>query len=79
MSLLGLLAAAIYTGADSVISRGEGIASNVAGDNPDANIQQLASSIFSDYVMAFEVTSILLVVAVVGTVLLSRRRTVGKS
>ena len=77
--LLGLLAAAIYTGADSVISRGDGIASNVAGDNPDANIQQLASSIFSDYVMAFEVTSILLVVAVVGTVLLSRRRTAGKS
>ena len=77
--LLGLLGAAIYTGADSVISRGEGIASNVAGDNPDANIQQLATSIFSDYVMAFEVTSILLVVAVVGTVLLSRRRTVGKS
>jgi NADH:ubiquinone oxidoreductase subunit 6 (subunit J) len=28
--------------------------------------------------MAFEVTSILLVVAVVGTVLLSRRRTAGK-
>jgi len=78
VSLLGLLAAAIYTGADSVISRGEGIASNVAGDNPDANIQQLATSIFSDYVMAFEVTSILLVVAVVGTVLLSRRRTAGK-
>ena len=73
------MAAAIYTGADSVITRGEGIASNVAGDNPDANIQQLASSIFSDYVMAFEVTSILLVVAVVGTVLLARRRTVGKS
>ena len=79
VSLLGLLAAAFYTGADAVISRGEGIASNVAGDNPDANIQQLATSIFSDYVMAFEVTSILLVVAVVGTVLLSRRRTVGKS
>jgi NADH-quinone oxidoreductase subunit J len=78
-SLLGLLAAAIYTGADSVVSRGEGIASNVVGDNPDANIQQLASSIFSDYVMAFEVTSILLVVAVVGTVLLARRRTAGKS
>jgi NADH-quinone oxidoreductase subunit J len=78
-SLLGLLAAAIYAGADSVVSRGDGIASNVVGDNPDANIQQLASSIFSDYVMAFEVTSILLVVAVVGTVLLSRRRTAGKS
>jgi NADH:ubiquinone oxidoreductase subunit 6 (subunit J) len=39
----------------------------------------LATSIFSDYVMAFEITSILLVVAVVGTVLLMRRRTAGKS
>jgi NADH:ubiquinone oxidoreductase subunit 6 (subunit J) len=29
--------------------------------------------------MAFEITSILLVVAVVGTVLLMRRRTAGKS
>ena len=54
------------------------IANFIYGDNPDANIQQLAVSIFSDYVMAFEVTSILLVVAVVGTVLLSRRRTAVK-
>jgi NADH-quinone oxidoreductase subunit J len=54
--------------------RGEGIASTVAGDNPNANVEQLAKSIFSDYVVAFELTSILLVVAVVGTVLLARRR-----
>jgi NADH-quinone oxidoreductase subunit J len=37
-------------------------------------VEQLAKSIFSDYVVAFELTSILLVVAVVGTVLLARRR-----
>jgi NADH:ubiquinone oxidoreductase subunit 6 (subunit J) len=30
--------------------------------------------VFGDYVVAFEVTSILLVVAVVGTVLMTRRR-----
>lgn len=75
LGMLALLIAAVYSGSDEVIERGEGIASTVAGDNPNANVQQLATSIFSDYVVAFELTSILLVVAVVGTVLLARRRT----
>jgi NADH:ubiquinone oxidoreductase subunit 6 (subunit J) len=35
--------------------------------------------IFSDYVVAFEVTSVLLVIAVVGTVLLARKRRGEKS
>jgi NADH-quinone oxidoreductase subunit J len=39
----------------------------------DDNIQALARSLFSDYVFAFELTSVLLVIAVVGTVLLARR------
>jgi NADH-quinone oxidoreductase subunit J len=75
LGMLALLVAAVYSGSDEVVKRGEGIASTVAGDNPNANVQQLATSIFSDYVVAFELTSILLVVAVVGTVLLARRRT----
>ena len=75
LGMLALLIAAVYSGSDEVVKRGEGIASTVAGDNPNANVQQLATSIFSDYVVAFELTSILLVVAVVGTVLLARRRT----
>ena len=37
------------------------------------NIRQLARSVFSDYVFAFELTSVLLVIAVVGTVVLTRR------
>jgi NADH-quinone oxidoreductase subunit J len=37
------------------------------------NIQSLARSLFSDYVFAFELTSVLLLIAVVGTVLLARR------
>jgi NADH-quinone oxidoreductase subunit J len=41
--------------------------------DPDSNIRQLSRSVFGDYVVAFEVTSVLLVVAVVGTVLLTRR------
>lgn len=74
VTMLGLLVAAIVTGVDAVIGRGDGIASNIAGDNSDANVAQLATSIFSDYVLAFELTSILLVIAVVGTVLLARKR-----
>ncbi|MCU1503443.1 MAG: nuoJ [Ilumatobacteraceae bacterium] len=39
----------------------------------DENIRQLARDLFSDHVFAFELTSVLLVIAVVGTVLLARR------
>jgi NADH-quinone oxidoreductase subunit J len=75
LGMVGLLTAAVVSGSDALRLRGAGIADPVAGENADANIQQLANSIFSDYVFAFEITSVLLVVAVVGTVLLARRRT----
>ena len=75
IGMVGLLTTAVVSGSDVLRLRGSGIADSVAGENADANIQQLANSIFSDYVFAFEVTSVLLVVAVVGTVLLARRRT----
>ena len=39
----------------------------------DENIRALARDLFSNHVFAFELTSALLVIAVVGTVLLSRR------
>ena len=39
----------------------------------DANIRALARDLFSNHVFAFELTSALLVIAVVGTVLLSRK------
>lgn len=72
LGLLGVLVAAIVSGTDAVITRGDGI-NNATGETADANIVQLARSVFGDYVVAFEVTSVLLVVAVVGTILLSRR------
>ena len=75
LGMVGLLTTAVVSGSDVLRLRGSGIADSVVGENADANIQQLANSIFSDYVFAFEVTSVLLVVAVVGTVLLARRRT----
>ena len=75
LGMVGLLTTAVVSGSDVLRLRGSGIAESVAGENADANIQQLANSILSDNVFAFEVTSVLLVVAVVGTVLLARRRT----
>jgi NADH-quinone oxidoreductase subunit J len=37
------------------------------------NLSSLASSVFTDYLYAFEITSVLLVIAVVGAVVLARR------
>ena len=41
------------------------------GDVP--NIERLAEALFTDYLFAFEITSVLLVIAVVAAVLLARR------
>jgi len=50
-------------------------ASSVAGPSqgPGENIELLARSIFTRYLFAFEMTSVLLVIAVVGAVVLARR------
>ncbi|MGH9084126.1 MAG: NADH-quinone oxidoreductase subunit J family protein [Acidimicrobiales bacterium] len=42
-------------------------------DDGVADIDQLGESLFTDYLFAFEVTSVLLVIAVVGAVVLSRK------
>ncbi|MBA2609369.1 MAG: NADH-quinone oxidoreductase subunit J [Actinobacteria bacterium] len=52
------------TGAPSVVGRLEG---------PSRNVEQLAEVIFTRYLFAFEATSVLLVIAVVAAVALSRR------
>jgi NADH-quinone oxidoreductase subunit J len=45
-----------------------------AGRDPDVpNVELLARSIFTRYLLAFEATSVLLVIAVVGAVVLARR------
>jgi len=50
-------------------------APSVAGpaSGPVANVEKLATSIFTRYLLAFEITSVLLVIAVVGAVVLARR------
>ena len=77
LGLLGLLVIAVSRGVEMLTTRAEGLATSAEGASGDANIQQLARSVFGDYVVAFELTSILLVVAVVGTVMLARRRVPG--
>ena len=71
-----MLLLAVVQGRDAVRSgAGAGLdvaTADVAAD-PDGNIRQIARDLFSDHVFAFELVSVLLVVAVVGTVLLSRR------
>jgi NADH-quinone oxidoreductase subunit J len=76
--LVGLGVLALVGGA-VLVARGRTIVRNETGLDSeaiaghDANVKQLARSLFSDYVFAFELTSVLLVIAVVGTVLLARK------
>jgi NADH-quinone oxidoreductase subunit J len=70
VAILGLSLTALL----SVGSRVTGQAQALAAIDPDEpNINALAKVLFTDYVFAFEVTSVLLTVAVVGAVVLSRR------
>jgi NADH-quinone oxidoreductase subunit J len=67
LGILGLTFAAIAsTGYEAT-----GAVVGFDADVPDIN--RLGESLFTDYLFAFEITSILLVIAVVGAVLLARR------
>lgn len=69
LTLLSLLSAgSTVTGAESVLGSPE-------GDDPNVTI--LARVLFTDYVFAFEITAILLTIAVVGAVVLARRLETG--
>ena len=65
--LAGLVIASVVRASDRLA---EGTALEADGD---ANIKLLAENLFSDYVFAFEFTSVLLIVAVAGTVMLTRK------
>ena len=75
VGIIGLLIAAVVTTRDvKPLAVGTGL--DVAGAelaDHDANIRQLSLNLFSDNVFAFELTSVLLIVAVAGTVVLTRR------
>jgi NADH-quinone oxidoreductase subunit J len=66
-------AAIVHSRAAVRSATGEGLADAIETGDHDSNIRQLGRDLFSDQVFAFELTSALLVVAVVGTVLMLRR------
>ena len=82
MGIMGLLSAAVIVSRNAhLATRGRGLVVNGANDingandTPihDGNIKALARDLFSGHVLAFELTSVLLVIAVVGTVMLARK------
>ncbi|MDP9019529.1 MAG: NADH-quinone oxidoreductase subunit J [Actinomycetota bacterium] len=64
LALLGVRAVQVSTGARSVMASLE---------DGRSNVEVLAAALFTDYLFAFEVTSVLLVIAVVGAVVMARR------
>ena len=74
LGIVGVISAAIVQARSTIATgTGSGIDIPTVSGDTDGNIRQLARDLFSDHVFAFELTSVLLVVAVVGTVLLARR------
>ncbi len=74
--VIGLITVAAITSRDNIglVKPRQTDAVAVVGNvEHDSNIRALARDLFSDHVLAFELTSVLLVIAVVGTVLLARR------
>ena len=64
----------LFKGARSLAMEAAGVG-DIEGAPVDyvVDVSALARSLFSDYVYAFELTSLLLIVAVIGTVILARR------
>ena len=69
--VIGLVAFAAISSRDNIGIPGRAAVDTAA--DPDSNIRALARDLFTDHVLAFELTSVLLVIAVVATVLLARR------
>jgi len=67
LGVAGLIIAAIVRGRDTLA---EGAPLDGSSDN---NIKAIADNLFQDHVFAFEFTSVLLIVAVAGTVVLTRK------
>jgi NADH-quinone oxidoreductase subunit J len=68
---IGLIIMAIFAAGGRRVTGAHSVSGALNTGEPDINV--LAKSLFSDYVFAFELTSLLLVIAVVATVMLARR------
>ena len=67
-----LLAAALIVELVWALTEGEGLAGSFPGASV-SSVRAIGLSLFTDYAFAFEVTSVLILVAMVGAVLLARR------
>jgi NADH-quinone oxidoreductase subunit J len=78
--LLAMLATAVVRGVGAVTSdSGAGLDIPTETGDADGNVRQLARDLFGDYVFALQLVSVLLIVAVVGTVVLARRTNAGRA
>jgi NADH-quinone oxidoreductase subunit J len=68
---LGLVVMAVFAAGGRRVTGQKAANGALLTGEPDINV--LAKSLFSDYVFAFELTSLLLIIAVLGTVMLARR------
>lgn len=66
----GVLAAVFLLARTTWVSGARSVAGPASG--PAGNVETLATSLFTRYLLAFEVTSVLLVIAVIGAVVLAR-------
>lgn len=79
VALLGIAIGASRDASTAVTGAGVELLSPEGMPEHDGNIRALARDLFGDKVLAFELTSVLLVIAVVGTVVLARRPRRGES
>jgi NADH-quinone oxidoreductase subunit J len=70
LSGIGVIAAIFLLARTTWVSGADAVAG--AADGPGSNIEKLARSLFTRYLLAFEMTSVLLVIAVIGAVVLAR-------
>jgi NADH-quinone oxidoreductase subunit J len=81
VGLVGLVTAAVLKAGDAIGTLNPGLGLDGLASSPDGrtagpgdgNIKQLAQNLYNDHVFAFELTSVLLIVAVVATVLMTRK------
>jgi len=76
LGLGSLITAAVIKADSSTVlpgAVGDGIDVATETGDHDSNIKQLAENLYGDHVFAFQLTSVLLVVAVAGTVVLTRK------
>jgi NADH-quinone oxidoreductase subunit J len=73
--LLVLIGLAVIASRDAAVNphTPSAAVTDALSDPRDGNIRALARDLFSDHVLAFELTSVLLVIAVVATVMLARK------